>query len=88
MEEALDLSSDRLLNNNNKEELEQFPPPPPSTTAFPCRRHSTNAPYSSSSSTCYSYQNDKRAKDGKPESGMLFRKLESDGKESAITLVF
>ena len=33
----------------------------PSTSVLPCQYHSTNAPYSSSS-TCCSYRKDKRAK--------------------------
>ena len=33
----------------------------PSTSVFPCQHHSTSAVYSSSS-TCYSYQKDKRVK--------------------------
>jgi hypothetical protein len=35
----------------------------PSTSVFPCKYHSTNAPYSSSSTHC-SCQKDKRAKPG------------------------
>ena len=35
----------------------------PSTSVFPCQYHSTNAPYSSSS-TCCSYQKDKQKKSG------------------------
>jgi hypothetical protein len=43
----------------------------PSNSVFPCQYHSTNTPYSSSS-TCCSYQKDKRAKLENFENAMAF----------------
>jgi len=49
-----------------------------STSVFPCLYHSTNDSYSSSS-TCYSYQKEKRAKSEKLLEAIPFRKSGCDG---------
>jgi len=55
----------------------------PSTSVFPCQHHSINAPHSSSS-TCCSYQNDKRAKYGNLPKTMIFRKSEGIGEKDTF----
>jgi len=60
---------------------------PPNTSVFSYQYHSTNAPYFSSS-TCCSYQKDKRAKPGDlPKSDVLAESGESWG-ERYFHLVF
>lgn len=44
----------------------------------PCQHHSTNVPFSSSS-TCWSYEKDKQAKTGKQNKAMMFQKTGSVG---------
>jgi len=58
------------------------------TTVFPCPYHSTNAPYSSSSTHCY-YRKDRWAKPGNlPQKKMFLRKSGSKGLKTKFTDIF
>ena len=59
---------------------------PPSTSVFPCQNHSTNAPRSSSS-TCCSFQKDKREKPGNLPKCNICRKSRSVGKKELCSFV-
>jgi hypothetical protein len=58
----------------------------PSTSVFPCQHHSTSAVYSSSS-TCYSYQKDKRVKSWNLPKTIAFPVIGVHWTESSFTFL-